>query len=227
MNIPDGMLTGPMIIMWYIIAVLFIALGGHVIVKKRRANPSVISILALMGAAVFIVSLWTIPVPATIAGAGITAHATGTGLASIIIGPFATVVVSVAALFFQVFLGHGGLTSLGANAVSMGVVGSFGGYIAYWLARKVGASFWVSAGIAGFVGDVLTYVTSTFQLALNQSYTLHQSPNFLLPYFTLFLAEFSLIQIPIAVIEGVFSAIAIHYVVTHKPEILEWWHNKP
>ena len=221
------MLTGPMIIMWYTIAVFFIAIGAHVIVKKRKANPSVISILALMGAAVFIVSLWTIPVPAAVAGAGITSHATGTGLASIIIGPFATVVISVVALFFQVFLGHGGLTSLGANAVAMGVVGGFGGYATYWLARKIGASFWVSAGLAGFVGDILTYVTSTFQLALNQSYTLHQSPNFLLPYFVFFLTEFSFIQVPIAIIEAVFTAITVQYIVIHKPEILKWWHDKP
>ena len=220
------MLTGPMIIMWYIIAVFFIVIGAHVIVKKRRTNPSVISILALMGATVFIISLWTIPVPAAVAGAGISSHATGTGLAAIIIGPFATVVVSVIALFFQVFLGHGGLTSLGANAVAMGVVGGFGGYIAYWVARKVGASFWISAALAGFVGDMLTYVTSIFQLALNQSYTLYQSPSFLLPYFTLYLAEFSFIQIPIAVIEAAFTAITIQYIVMHKPEILSWWHVK-
>jgi cobalt/nickel transport system permease protein len=219
MHIPDGILTGPMIIMWYIIAAVFIAIGARVIVKKRKENPQVMSILALMGAAVFIISVWHIPV----AVAGSSGHPTGTGLAAIIIGPFPTVVITAIAIFFQVFLGHGGITTIGANTVSMGVVGAFSGYAVYWVARKVGGSYWVSAALGGFVGDMLTYATTAFQLALNQSYTLYQSPSYLWPYFTLYMAEFSIVQVPIAIIEAAFTAITIQYIVTHKPEILKWW----
>ena len=219
MHIPDGMLTGPMIIMWYIIAAVFIIIGARIIVKKRKENPSVMSILALMGAAVFIISVWHIP-----AGPS-SGHPTGTGLAAIIIGPFPTVVITAIALFFQVFLAHGGITTLGANTVSMGVVGAFSGFAVYWLARKARASFWLAAGLAGFVSDMLTYATTAFQLALNQSYTLYQSPNFLLPYFTLYMVEFSFVQIPIAIIEFAFTAITIQYIANHKPEILKWWHK--
>ena len=223
MHIPDGILTGPMIIMWFVIAIIFIAIGAQIIVKKRKENPTVISILALMGAGVFIISFWHIPV--VLPGIAGSAHPTGTGLAAIIIGPFATVVVTVIALFFQVFLGHGGITSLGANTVSMGVVGAFSGYGVYWVARKLHASFWLSAGLAGFVSDMLTYATTSFQLALNQSYSLYQSPSYLFPYFTLYMIGFSFVQIPIAIIEFVFTAITIQYIVTHKPEILKWWHE--
>lgn len=210
-----------MIIMWYLIAIVFIAIGARIIVKKRKENPQVMSILALMGAAVFVISVWHIPVSV----AGSSGHPTGTGLAAIIIGPFPTVVITAIAIFFQVFLAHGGITTIGANTVSMGVVGGFSGYAVYWVARKAGGSFWLSAALGGFAGDMLTYATTAFQLALNQSFTLYQSPNYLLPYFTLYMVEFSFVQIPIAIIEAAFTAITIQYMTTHKPEILKWWHK--
>ncbi len=56
--------------------------------------------LALMGAAVFIISVWHIPVPVT----GSCSHPVGTPMAAIIVGPFATVVITSIALFFQRFL---------------------------------------------------------------------------------------------------------------------------
>ena len=47
------------------------------------------------------------------------------GLGGLLIGPGPTVVVASIALVFQaLFLSHGGLTTLGANIVSMGVVGA-------------------------------------------------------------------------------------------------------
>jgi len=216
-HIPDGILTLPWIIVWFIIAAVFIIIGIQIIAKKRKENPSIMSILALMGAAVFIISVWHIPV----AVAGSSGHPTGTGLAAIVIGPFATVVVTVIALFFQVFLGHGGITTLGANTVSMGIVGAFSGYGTYWVARKLHATYWLAAGLGGFVGDILTYATTAFQLAVN----FNNSTSFILPTWTLYMAEFSVVQIPIAIIEFAFTAITIQYIVTHKPEILKWWHK--
>jgi cobalt/nickel transport system permease protein len=173
------------------------------------------SILALMGAAVFIISVWHIPIGVS------SGHPTGTGLAAIVIGPYATVVVTLIALFFQVFLGHGGITTLGANTVSMGIVGAFSGFAAYWIARKLKAPYWLSAGLAGFVGDLLTYATTALQLAVN----FNNSLDFILPKWTLYMVAFSWVQIPIAIVEFAFTAITIQYIVTHKPEILKWWHK--
>jgi len=219
MHIPDGFLTWQWIIIWYLIAAVFIAIGSIIIVKKRKENPAIMSIIALMGAAVFIISVWHIPVGIS------SAHPTGTGLASIVIGPFATVVVTVIALFFQVFLGHGGITSLGANTVSMGVVGAFSGYAIYWVARKLHASYWLAAGLAGCFSDLLIYATTALQLGLSQTTLLSQNLSFVLPYFTLYMGLFAPVQIPIAILEFAFTAVTVQYIVTHKPEILKWWHK--
>ena len=50
------------------------------------------------------ISVWHIPVPV----AGSCSHPIGTPLAAMIVGPFATVVISGIALFFQMFLGMAG-----------------------------------------------------------------------------------------------------------------------
>ncbi len=216
MHIPDGILTWPWIIIWFIVAAVFVAIGAATIVKKRKKNPAIMSIIALMGAAVFIISVWHIPIALPgIAGSG---HPTGTGLAAIVIGPFATVVVTLIAIFFQMFLGHGGLTTIGANTVSMGIVGGFSGYAVYWVARKLHGSYWLSAGLAGFFGDLMTYAMTSFQLAISVR------PEFWLQQLFLNMIAFSFVQIPIAIIEFAFTAVTIQYIVNHKPEILKWWH---
>ena len=219
MHIPDGFLTWQWVIIWFAVAAVFVAIGSIMIVKKRKENPAIMSIIALMGAAVFIISVWHIPVGVS------SAHPTGTGLSAIVIGPFATVVVTVIALFFQVFLGHGGITTLGANTVSMGIVGAFSGYAIYWAARKLRASYWLAAGLAGLFSDLLIYATTALQLGLSQTTLLEQGPDFILPYFTLYMGLFSVVQIPIAILEFAFTAVTVQYIVTHKPEILKWWHK--
>ncbi len=209
----DGVLTPEWIVLWFLVAVVFIAIGARKIIQRRKETPSFMSVLALMGAAVFIISIWHLPV----AVGGSSGHPTGTAMAAIVIGPFATVVVTSIALFFQMFLAHGGITTLGANTVSMGIVGAFSGYAVYLALRKAGASFWLSAGLAGFVGDMLTYVTTALQLALS----LH--PDAVLSNFAVFTAEFSIIQIPISILEFAFTAATIQYITTHRPEMLTWW----
>jgi cobalt/nickel transport system permease protein len=69
------------------------------------------------GAAVFVISCMPVPVPFT----GTCSHPCGSGLAAVIVGPAVTTVIAAIALLLQaLFLAHGGLTTLGANIVSMG-----------------------------------------------------------------------------------------------------------
>ena len=212
MHIMDGILTPTWIIVWYIIAAAFIVVGARIIVKKRKENPTYMSVLALMGAAVFIISVWHIPVFV----AGSSGHPTGTGLAAIIIGPFPTVVITAIALFFQLFLAHGGITALGANTVSMGIIGGFSGYAVYLASRKLGGSFWLSAGLGGLVGDLLTYATTALQLALN-------FPGNVATSWTVYMAGFMPTQIPLSIAEFVFTAVTVQYIANHRPELLRGW----
>ena len=111
MHISDGILTLQWSIAWYALALIFVAVGSWKIARTRKANPAYMSILALMGAAVFVISVWHIPVPVT----GSSSHPNGTALAAIIIGPLATAAICSIVLFFQAFLGHGGITIAGSQ----------------------------------------------------------------------------------------------------------------
>jgi cobalt/nickel transport system permease protein len=213
MHIADGILTPEWCVIWYALAAIFVVVGAVQISRRRKANPVYMSMIALMGAAIFVISVWHIPVPVT----GSCSHPTGTPLAAMIVGPFATVVISGIALFFQVFLGHGGLTTLGANLMSMGIMGTFTGYFTFRAVKKAGASIWLSAGLGGLVGDLVTYVVAALEIALS----IH--PSNLLIYWGVYTMGFLPTQIPLAILEFAFTAASIQYIADHRPEVLKWW----
>jgi cobalt/nickel transport system permease protein len=213
MHIEDGILSPQWCIIWYALAAAFVVIGVIQISRKRKADPIYQSMIALMGAAVFVISVWHIPVPV----AGSSSHPTGTPMAAMILGPFPTVVISAIALFFQVFLGHGGLTTLGANLMSMGIMGTFTGYFTFRLAKKAGGSVWLSAGLGGLVGDLVTYIFAALEIALSVN------PTNVLHYWGFYTLEFMPTQVPLAILEFAFTAATIQYIAHHRPEILKWW----
>lgn len=208
----DGILSLMWIVIWYAVAIVFIALGVREIKEKRKGNPVYTPMLGLMGAAVFIISVWHIPVPVT----GSCSHPVGTPMAAVLIGPFANAVLSAIALFFQTFLAHGGLTTIGANDVSMGIVGGFSGYFVYRGVRKMGASFWLSGGLGGLTGDGLTYITTALQLALS----LH--PESVMRHWGIFIIGFLPTQIPLMILEFFLTAMTFRYIVDRRPELLKY-----
>ena len=212
MHISDGILTPQWCIAWYILAAVFVAVGAMQISKKRKINPAYMSAVGLMGAAVFVISVWHIPVPVT----GSCSHPVGTPMAAMIIGPFPTVVIGSIALFFQTFIGHGGITTIGANAVSMAIAGTFTGYFSFLALRKAGASLWLSAGIGGLIGDLVTYVVAAFEMAIS----IH--PGNVFTWWGIFTLGYLPTQIPLAILEFGFTAGAIQYISTHRPELLRW-----
>ncbi|MBI4743788.1 MAG: energy-coupling factor ABC transporter permease [Actinobacteria bacterium] len=212
MHISEGILPLPWAGFWLILAVVFIVPGIIKIKKRKAETPSYMPFLGIMGAAVFVFSALPIPVPI----AGTSSHPAGTGMSAILIGPFASVVVSAIALLAQaLFMAHGGLTTLGANILSMGVVGSFAGYGAYKGFQKSGASIATSAFAAGFAADIATYATTSIELALGIHGT-HPVSQVALKIFIAFLPT----QIPLAVLEGLVTAGMFSYVLKHRPDIL-------
>lgn len=210
MHISDGILEPQWVIFWFAISAVFLALGTRIINKRIAEDPSYLPRISLIGAVVFVISVWHIPVPVT----GSSSHPVGTPLAAIVIGPFATVVVSSIALFFQAFVGHGGLTTIGANAFSMGIVGASSGYLVYRLLRKV-SPIWFCAGMAGFTGSIVTYLTTALQLALSLN------PDNVMFYWKLYSIGFIPTQLPLALAEFAFTGYAIKYISQTKAEAFD------
>ncbi len=210
MHISDGILEPKWILFWFVISAIFIALGLRIINKRIAADPAYLPRISLIGAVVFVISVWHIPVPVT----GSSSHPVGTPLASIIIGPFATVVISAISLFFQSFVAHGGLTTIGANTFSMGIVGAFSGYLVYRLLKNI-SPLWFSAGMAGFVGSILTYLTTALELALSLN------PGNVMHYWKLYSLGFIPTQLPLAFAEFAFTGYVIKYISETKSELVE------
>lgn len=212
MHISEGILPLPWAGLWLVTAIAFIV-PGVIIIKKRKAEtPSYMPFLGIMGAAVFVFSALPIPVPI----AGTSSHPAGTGMSAILIGPLASIVVAAVALLVQaLFMAHGGLTTFGANVLSMGIVGSFAGYGAYKGFQKLGASIATSAFAAGAAADIATYMATSIELALGIHGT-NSASQVALKIFIAFLPT----QIPLAVLEGLVTAGMFSYVLKHRPDIL-------
>lgn len=212
MHIEDGILPPQAWVGWFAVTVLFVFFGFREIRGRIKENLHYKPFLAMVGVAVFVISAMHIPVPVT----GSCSHPCGTPLAAIIVGPFATVVISVIVLFFQaIFLGHGGITTIGANTVSMGIAGGISGFLAWRLCRGLRGPIWLAAGLAGLVGDLATYLASAFELALS----LHGTT----PLFTqwmIFFAGYGPTQLPLAVAEAVFSAAVLGSMAARRPDLL-------
>ncbi|MFZ5640081.1 MAG: energy-coupling factor ABC transporter permease [Bacillota bacterium] len=213
MHIQDTFLTGRWVAAWYVAASVFVGKGIYDIKRKSEQVPMFKPLVGMMGAAVFFISLIPIPVPFT----GTSSHPAGTPLAAILLGPFVGTVLSVAALLLQaLFFAHGGLSTLGANVVSMGVAGSLVSVGVFLLARKLRCPLALAAGLAGFFGDLAVYFTSSLELALGL-------PN--MPFgsvgegFITFLGIYVWTQLPIAVLEGVVTGGMVAYTARVRPDI--------
>lgn len=212
MHISEGLLPLDWSFLWYLILMPFLLYGLHTIRKRSVTLPQYTAFIALVGALVFIISALPIPVPI----AGTCSHPAGTGLGAVLIGPVATVVVSAIALFLQaIFLAHGGVSTLGANTVSMGIAGGLTGYLAFRVMVTSGAGTTAGAFAAGFVGDMAVYATTALQLALAFHGTA-SIPEAWAGLMILFLPT----QAPLALLEGVLTVLVVRYVMDTRPDIL-------
>ncbi len=212
MHISEGILPLPWAGIWFLACLPFLAWGLHALKARSKEDPHFKPLIGLVGAAVFIISCMPIPVPA----AGTCSHMCGTGLAAIFIGPLLTVVIASVALVLQaLFLAHGGLTTLGANVLSMGVAGAFAGYGVFAGSRRLGLSSTAAAFLAGMVADWATYGMTSLELASS----LAGGGSFQTMFTAVFLA-FIPTQLPLGVLEGLISAGAYRFVRARRPELL-------
>lgn len=213
MHIAEGVLPVGWAVAWAVPAAAVVAQGLRQMNKEARENPARKPFYALMGAAVFIISLLPIPVPI----AGTSSHPCGTPLAAILLGPLVSTVMGGVALFLQaLFFAHGGLTTLGANIVSEGIIGSLTGWALFALGRRAGLPLFAAAFVAGFAGDLAVYVATSAELAL----ALHGDRPFVQALATFFIAYLPT-QGPLAVAEGLFTGYALRFVAERRPDLLQ------
>lgn len=212
MHISEGILPFPWAALWSALAIPFVALGVKRLNMLAKDDLSFKPLVGLMAAVVFIISCMPVPVPT----AGTCSHPCGTGIAAILVGPFVSILITAVALLIQaLFLSHGGLTTWGANIVSMGVAGSFAGYFTFRCLRRMGATLGVAGFAAGIFADWATYLTTSVELA---SGIRGDAP--FLPLFWKILIAFIPTQLPLGLLEGAMTAGMVVLLYRKRPDLL-------
>ncbi|MDR0338631.1 MAG: energy-coupling factor ABC transporter permease [Planctomycetaceae bacterium] len=207
MHIMEGLLPPSACIIWAILCVPFLARGITKIKRLLIQHPQAITVLAMAGAFTFVLSALKIP-----SLTGSSSHMTGLGFAAILFGPSVACVLSVIVLLFQaILLAHGGLTTLGANTFSMGVLGPVIAFAVYLALQKVSSPKSVAIFFAAFLGDLATYVTTSLQLALAYPSEIGG----VTASFVKFAGIFALTQIPLAIIEGILTVVLINIITVY------------
>lgn len=212
MHISEGILPFNWAVLWFAIAIPFVAWGLYELKKKSSVDLSFKPLVGLMAAVVFIISCMPIPVPT----AGTCSHPCGTGISGILVGPAISILITSVALLIQaLFLAHGGLSTWGADIVSMGVMGSFAGYLTFKGLRLVKINMAVSGFLAGLFADWATYITTSLELA---SGIRGDSP--FAPLFWKILIAFIPTQLPLGILEGAMTAGMVMLLYKKRPDLL-------
>ena len=206
----EGFLPHPWWEIWWIITLPIVAYGIYRLSKIAKTNPETKPLLALMGAFIFVVSALKLP-----SLTGSSSHPTGSGLAAIVFGPAIASVLSLIALVFQAtLLAHGGITTLGANVFSMGIMGPAVAWLIWAICKKVRVPTQAGVFLAVSLSDLVTYITTSFQLALAFPSTGFTNA------FLKFAGVFAVTQIPLAIAEGILAVFIFEFLLKYKSQIL-------
>ncbi|WP_248277504.1 energy-coupling factor ABC transporter permease [Brasilonema sp. UFV-L1] len=212
MHIMEGFLPPSWAVFWWIVGLPFFILGLRSLTRITKANPELKLLLALAGAFTFVLSALKMP-----SVTGSSSHPTGTGLGAVLFGPLAMSVLGSLVLLFQaLLLAHGGLTTLGANAFSMAIVGPF---VAFWLYRLIMQSGKQRLAIflASAVADLTTYLVTSVQLAL----AFPAATGGFMASFIKFAGIFAVTQVPLAISEGLLTVLVWNWLSNYGHQELE------
>ncbi len=212
MHISEGILPAKICLMGYGITGFATWFSLHQI--YRQPNPSEgVPKASLLTAAFFVASSIQIPIPPT------SVHLVLNGLLGAVLGWFAFPAILVGLLFQAVMFGHGGLSTLGINAIIMGCPAILAAQI-FGLHKPIRkrlnsqVSLNLLAFLAGAMGlgiavllffsIVLTNLPSGFEQATEKQ-----------AIYGLMLAH-----IPLMMIEGIFTVMVVNFLQRVKPELL-------
>ena len=213
MHIAEGFLPPAHALAWTVAAAPFVVHGARAVVREVREHPESTLLLGAAGAFTFVLSAIKLP-----SVTGSSSHPTGTGAGAVLFRPPVMALLGTIVLLFQaLLLAHGGITTLGANAFSMAIVGPWAGYGGYRLTRRLGGGLLPGVFVAMAVADFATYVMTAMQLALAFPDAQTGFPGAAAK----FLGVFSFTQIPLALGEGLLGVLLFRALITSARPDLE------
>lgn len=198
MHIPDGFLSKEVLVSTNIVGYSVLALA---ILRLKEVSYERIPLMGVLASFIFLLQLLAFPVIG-----GTSVHLDGVVLCSVILGPFSSSLIVFCTLLMQAFLfQHGGMLSLGANFLNIGIVGSFLGYL-LWGIRPTKFLLAVST----LVCSVISAVFCSFELYFSKKLVLSIGLPIMLTA-----------HLIAGVIEGVFVYGVWSFIEKVKPEVLK------
>ncbi|MGL6297700.1 MAG: cobalt ECF transporter S component CbiM [Methanobacteriaceae archaeon] len=216
MHIMEGFLPWYWCLFWYIISLPIVAYGIVKLKKIIEETPEAKSLLAVTGGFMFLLSSLKLP-----SVAGSSSHPTGNGLGGVIFGPAISAVLATIVLIFQaLLLAHGGITTLGANIFSMGIIGPLVAWIVYKvIVRKEidskNSKSSIAMFLAAFLANIATYIVTAFQLAIAFPEPTIESS------FIKFMLIFAIPQVSLGICEGFLTVIIWENLAKVKLDVLK------
>ncbi|MEA5419146.1 cobalt transporter CbiM [Spirulina sp. CCNP1310] len=212
MHIPDGLLPPQIMIGGYALT------GGITWFTLRQihrtSDPTAqLPKASLLTAGFFVLSLIHIPVPPT------SIHLVLNGLMGIILGYYAFPAILIGLFFQAVMFGHGGLSSLGVNALIMGLPALLAYGLSQWgegrnwrqMTRFGGGAIALFAAALLYVGLTLSTIAPELDADLERAAIVAALGGYGIQ----------------ALIEGAFTVMAINFLERVKPEILQPMAGEP
>lgn len=208
MHIMEGFLPAKWALFWTVLSLPFLIIGLKRLNNLFRQDINAKVLLGLAGGFVFVLSALKIP-----SVTGSCSHPTGVGLGAILFGPTVMTVIGTIVLLFQaLLLAHGGLTTLGANTFSMGIIGPIISYGIFKGLKKTNMNKSYVVFLAAALGNLATYSVTSVQLAI----AFPDPASGLIGSLIKFLSVFAVTQIPLAIVEGLLTAIVYNLLVEYK-----------
>lgn len=203
MHLPDGLLTLWQAAIYWILTIVFMAVYMYKLSKTEEKEKIIVN-TSILAAVTIAASSISIPSPF-----GVPIHLFLIPLVVIILGPLSGVTVAFLCFLLQFFiLGMGGITSLGANVVTMGIVMSFTTYYFYKFTAELDDRLSIFSGT--FMGIIMATIAQVLIMLVAGVATLEVLIATLLPFYLF-----------VGVIEGVINVFIILSLFKLKPELAQ------
>ena len=180
--------------------------------RTRRDTPSSSVIMAGATSLLFAGTLLPLPVPVV----GATSHICLTPVLALVVGVRRIVWPTFFVLLLQaVFFAHGGLTTLGVNTLTLGLLGPLVTVGLRALLQRLGVDGALLLAIACGAGGLSVYVADAAVLAVALSDAAAPATTF-----GAVLIGFAPVQVPLAVLEAVASVGIVRLLATRRPDLL-------
>ena len=212
MHLAEGVLPLDQAIAWSALAAPIVVWSLRGEQRTRRDTPSSSVVMAGVTSLLFAATLLPLPVPVV----GATSHICLTPVLALIVGVRRIVWPTFFVLLLQaLFFAHGGLTTLGVNTLTLGLLGPLVTTGLWALLRQLGIDGALGLGLACGVGGLSVYVADAFVLAVALADV--TAP---MTTFGVVLLGFAPVQIPLAILEAVVSVGIVRLLATRRPDLL-------